>query len=214
MKHTAILDAAEDIIATEGLEALSMSKVAKAVKIAKGTVYLYFESKEEIIGGLTIRARRELLAYFKEYCSRTNDPLEKIKQIFWADFYFYKEKHTYHELVSFYEQNTGLEEKGELAMSSYHISQFVEGIIEDAKRKKVIRQDIISSLQGFVFWGMAVGILQIVNTKHDQLAKYFGKSEKEFYSVFVENVISGLLPEKILPAQGSVYQRVVQESKK
>jgi len=86
-KYIAILDAAENIIAQNGLDALSINKVAAKANIAKGTVYLYFENKEEIIGALTIRARTILLEYFKTYCERESDPIMKIKAIFWADYY-------------------------------------------------------------------------------------------------------------------------------
>lgn len=193
-KYIAILDAAEAVIKKDGLHGMSINKVARKAKIAKGTVYIYFESKEEIIGGLTIRARRALMEYFKHYCGKVEDPIEKIKNIFWADYYFFKEKHTYHELVAFYEQNTGLKETRELAMASFAIASFVKNIIEDAKEKKLIRQDIESGLQGFIFWGMAVGTLQIINTKQEQLSKYFGKTEKEFYQYFVDNAIHSLRP--------------------
>ncbi len=193
-KYVAILDAAEAVLQKDGLEGLSINKVAKEAKIAKGTVYLYFESKEEIIGGLTIRARLTLLEYFKTYCGKQDDPIEKIKQIFWADYYFFKEKYSFHQLVTFYEQNTGLKESGDLAQASHNISVFIKDIIDEAKTKKVIRQDVDGNIQGFVFWGITVGILQIIETKGEQLEAYLGKSEKEFYTYFVNTTISSLMP--------------------
>ncbi len=191
-KYIAILNAAEKVIKKDGLSGMSINKVARAAKIAKGTVYIYFDSKEEIIAGLTIRARRTLLEYFKKYCDREKDPIDKIKNIFWADYHFYKEQKTYHELVAFYEQKTGLQETKDLAMSSFEISTYVKEIIEDAKSKKLIRKDIDSGLQGFIFWGMTVGILQIIDTKKGQLKKYFGKSTKEFFAYFVENSVASI----------------------
>lgn len=191
-KYIAILNAAESVLKAESLADLSINKVARKAKIAKGTVYLYFESKEEIIGELTIRARKKLLEYFIKYCDRQTDPIEKIKNIFWADYYFYKEHHTYHELVAFYEQKTGLKESAELAEAAFAIAVYVEKIIEDAKSKKLIRQEIESRVQGYIFWGMVVGVLQIINTKKGKFQKYFGKSEKEFYKYFVESTVEGL----------------------
>ena len=191
-KYIAILDAAEAVIQEESLDAMSINKVARKAKIAKGTVYIYFESKEEIIGGLTVRARQTLLEYFKKRCEKETDPVEKIKCIFWADYYFFKEQHTYHELITFYEQNTGLQDSPELTKAAMAIGTFVKDVIENAKAKKLIRQDIDSGLHGFMFWGMAVGILQIVETKKHQLSKNFKKTEKEFYKYFVENTVESL----------------------
>lgn len=191
-KTIAILDAAEAVMREEGLLSLSINKVAKKAKIAKGTVYLYFENKEDIIGSITIRAREKLLDYFKKYCDDKTDPIEKIKGIFWADYYFYKEEYTYHELVSFYEQNTGLIESGHLAETSYAIAHYLEGIIENAKTAQAIRQNIDAPALTFVFWGMVVGILQIVETKQEQLTNILGKSEIEFYRYFVDSTVDGL----------------------
>lgn len=44
-----LLDAAVDLIRSEGIEALTMDRVAEAAGVAKGTVYLYFESKGRLV---------------------------------------------------------------------------------------------------------------------------------------------------------------------
>lgn len=192
-KYKAILDAAEAVMGEEGLTALSINKVARKARIAKGTVYLYFASKEEIIGGLTIRARKSLLDYLQFYCDQKLEPLDRIKGVFWANYYFFKEQYSYHELVSFYEQHTGLTESGELEEASHAISHYIQNLIEEAKLKGVIRQEIDSSAMTFVFWGMVVGVLQIVETKHKMLHTFLGKSEREFYQYFIDSTLKGLI---------------------
>lgn len=44
-----IIDAATGLIKREGMSGLTMEKVAEAAGIAKGTVYLYFKDKEQLI---------------------------------------------------------------------------------------------------------------------------------------------------------------------
>jgi TetR/AcrR family transcriptional regulator, fatty acid metabolism regulator protein len=191
-KLHAILEAAELVMSDEGLQAFSISKIAKKAKIAKGTVYLYFDSKEEIIGSLTIKARKKLLEYFHEYCEKQSDPLDKIRAIFWADYDFFKERNLYHQLVSFYEQHTGLTEDGELAKTSYDISSYITNLIENAKNKGAIRDDLDSATTTFMFWGMVVGMLQLIETKQQQIGQYLQKDEKQLYEQFVEHTINGL----------------------
>ncbi|TAF65423.1 MAG: TetR/AcrR family transcriptional regulator [Cytophagales bacterium] len=58
-KEIAIIDAALQIIFTEGLVGLRMEHVAKVAKVATGTVYLYFKNKEELINHLFLRFKRE-----------------------------------------------------------------------------------------------------------------------------------------------------------
>lgn len=54
-KHTAILDAAYELFGSGGFYETKMSEVAERAGIAKGTVYLYFKSKEELFMAVTRR---------------------------------------------------------------------------------------------------------------------------------------------------------------
>ncbi|MEJ2719126.1 MAG: TetR family transcriptional regulator [Deltaproteobacteria bacterium] len=62
-RRKAILDAAFDLFAESSYEAVSMAAVAKRVVLAKGTLYLYFRTKEELF--LALQAQ-EFQAWFDE----------------------------------------------------------------------------------------------------------------------------------------------------
>lgn len=67
-KYEAILEAAKKVIAANGYENSQVSKIAREAGVADGTVYLYFENKEEILidlfneflGGFIEEVRQEL----------------------------------------------------------------------------------------------------------------------------------------------------------
>jgi TetR/AcrR family transcriptional repressor of nem operon len=67
VRRDQILDAAARVLVERGLAATTMAEVAEAASVAKGTVYLYFESKAELLAGL--RAR-----YFEEFASMLGGP--------------------------------------------------------------------------------------------------------------------------------------------
>jgi AcrR family transcriptional regulator len=48
MRRRAVLEAAETYFLEVGYEAFSMANLAKSIGVAKGTLYLYFETREEI----------------------------------------------------------------------------------------------------------------------------------------------------------------------
>jgi AcrR family transcriptional regulator len=62
-----ILDAAARVLVERGLAATTMADVAEAASVAKGTVYLYFTSKAELLAGL--RAR-----YFEGFAAVLDGP--------------------------------------------------------------------------------------------------------------------------------------------
>jgi TetR/AcrR family transcriptional repressor of nem operon len=55
VRREQLLDAAEEVLLERGLAAATMADVAAAADVAKGTVYLYFESKTELLAGLRAR---------------------------------------------------------------------------------------------------------------------------------------------------------------
>jgi TetR/AcrR family transcriptional repressor of nem operon len=67
VRREQILDAAARVLVERGLAATTMAEVAEAASVAKGTVYLYFESKAELLAGL--RAR-----YFDDFAARLGEP--------------------------------------------------------------------------------------------------------------------------------------------
>ncbi|MCF3639715.1 TetR/AcrR family transcriptional regulator [Rhizobium sp. TRM95111] len=59
-KREQILDGAKKIFMEQGFEAASMNDITRAAGVSKGTIYVYFESKEELFGDLIERERRRI----------------------------------------------------------------------------------------------------------------------------------------------------------
>jgi TetR/AcrR family fatty acid metabolism transcriptional regulator len=62
-KRQRILDAAVRVFAKKGFHATRVSEVAKAAGVADGTIYLYFESKDELLVSLFEDRVQKLLAF-------------------------------------------------------------------------------------------------------------------------------------------------------
>ncbi|WP_400164240.1 TetR/AcrR family transcriptional regulator [Brevibacillus sp. TJ4] len=63
-KYQAIIDAAVRVIAQQGYHNAQVSKIAKEAKVADGTIYLYFENKDDIL----ISLFNEKMGHFIETC--------------------------------------------------------------------------------------------------------------------------------------------------
>ena len=66
-----ILDAARDLFATQRYEAINIIDVAKRVDLAKGTVYLYFKTKEALFLEIL---QQEFLTWFNEIDAALSAP--------------------------------------------------------------------------------------------------------------------------------------------
>ncbi len=59
-KHTAILDAAIQVVAERGLAATPTSAISKAAGVAEGTLFTYFKTKDALVNALYLQIKREM----------------------------------------------------------------------------------------------------------------------------------------------------------
>ena len=75
-RQTSILDAAEKLFESVGYEKTTIEDIAHRTELAKGTIYLYFSSKEEIIIGLIDRGLQQLDENFEAINANTVSGLQ------------------------------------------------------------------------------------------------------------------------------------------
>jgi len=73
-----ILAAARRVMYRHGLEAFTMEEIASAAGVAKGTIYLYFQGKEELIQALMSQVGENLLLDLKAVIDSPGSPEEKL----------------------------------------------------------------------------------------------------------------------------------------
>lgn len=81
-KRELILNSAENLMLSVADTDISISMIAKEAGIAKGGIYYYFKSKEEIMYAVLKRAYRRAILDYSELESPELPALEKIKLLF------------------------------------------------------------------------------------------------------------------------------------
>jgi AcrR family transcriptional regulator len=79
-----ILDTAEKLFAAKGYEAATINDILEAVKIAKGTFYYHFKSKEEVLDAIIERHINIGVFKAKEIIASNLSPLHKFLAIIMA----------------------------------------------------------------------------------------------------------------------------------
>jgi AcrR family transcriptional regulator len=80
-RRRSILDAARELIATEGLGALTMERVAEGAELAKGTLYLQFAGRGELLAELVIDWLDGMSRRFADARASVADPLGAMEAI-------------------------------------------------------------------------------------------------------------------------------------
>jgi AcrR family transcriptional regulator len=78
-KKKAILDAAERIVAEDGMAGMTMGQVANAADVATGTLYLYFKNKGSLLAAVNARLNREVNQYMAQKMSLYQTGSEKVR---------------------------------------------------------------------------------------------------------------------------------------
>ncbi len=81
-REALILKAAEDVLMEKGYHETSVDEIAARVGIAKGTVYLHFPSKEDLVVAIFERDMQQLLQSIDSTLESMTTAREKIEAIF------------------------------------------------------------------------------------------------------------------------------------
>jgi AcrR family transcriptional regulator len=99
VRRCAIIAAAAQLFAELGYSQCEMDRLAATLKIAKGTLYLYFTSKEELFCACVDDGMRRLQTTLHAVAAAEEDPLDKIAAGIFAYLKFFDEHSYYAELL-------------------------------------------------------------------------------------------------------------------
>ncbi|HID88683.1 MAG TPA: TetR/AcrR family transcriptional regulator [Anaerolineae bacterium] len=102
-RRQTILRAARDVFLEEGFHRATVDSIAERAEVSKGTVYLYFESKESLLAHLLLEGLEALLGYLEEAYApgRTLDAEERLRRLGWAYIQFFqREPHYFRFLMA------------------------------------------------------------------------------------------------------------------
>jgi AcrR family transcriptional regulator len=144
-KKTTILLSAAKVFAKDGFEKATIDDIIKKAKIAKGTVYYYFNSKEEIFNAIVSEAISTFDKKTKESISASEDVVSQLEAFIETEKnYILKYRDVFTVFV------------GELIKKARSFKQ-LEQIIDRGKKEKLIRNDIDTKfISDAIFWMVAM----------------------------------------------------------
>jgi|SRR5215207_8733497 len=80
-RRDAILRAAIDVFAGHGFFNAQVADVARAAGVAAGTVYLYFEGKDDLLVSIFEKTMREAIADGRSSIAAVRDPVEQLRTV-------------------------------------------------------------------------------------------------------------------------------------
>lgn len=169
-----IVDAAEKLFFTKGFINTAMDEIAAEAELSKGTLYLYFKSKEDLYLAINHRGLSILEKMFKSASLKGENGLAKTYNIGQAYFEFSNKYPNYFNAMIYYESHDidldlhessaqSCEEQGQRVLA------VVASAIEQGISDESIRADIDPMDAATVLWAHSTGVIMILALRGQHL---------------------------------------------
>jgi AcrR family transcriptional regulator len=195
-----IIDAAEKVFFSRGFESATMDEIAEMAELSKGTLYLYFRSKEDLQFAIFMRGSDILMKMMKENLSTESTGYQGLLELADSFINFSREYEDYFSLFMYYESSrmdslnidqdqlqVYLKEDSPLALVTH---QVIRGIQDGS-----LRDDLSAEVFSATLWSQMLGVLIVLNNKAD-LYEIFNLKADEILQTHLELVSYGSVPKK------------------
>lgn len=134
----AIRDAAMRVVARKGYDHVTVQDIADEAGIAKGTVYLYFKSREDILEKTMTLSFSELQTRIREAIETGGTFAEALGRVVETQLQYFEEKQEFFRLYLAMAEPLGQRRLRKHAVYRTHIAQLVT-MVETAAKKREIR---------------------------------------------------------------------------
>ncbi len=195
-----IIVSAEKVFFSGGFESTTMDEIAEMAELSKGTLYLYFKSKEDIQFAIFMRGSDILMKMMKDNLSAECSGYQRLLELADSFIRFSRENRDYFNLFMYYESNrmgalnidqaqlqVYLKEDSPLALVT---QQVIMGMQDGS-----LRNDLSAEVFSATLWSQMLGVLIVLNNKAD-LYEIFNLKADEILQTHLELVSNGSIPIK------------------
>ncbi|WP_141430483.1 TetR/AcrR family transcriptional regulator [Bacillus sp. 03113] len=201
IRRNDIIDAAERVFFAKGYSAATMDDVSKEAEFSKRTVYVYFNSKEQIYFEIMLRGYRLLKDMLeKEWENkRAGDSLNYIRKMGRILFDFSKKYPDYFEAIVEYENGEKDFDKGVTDQSReecYTLGEQVFGFLiyalKDGVEEGGIRRDLDLKNTALILWSCVVGVFTMAKRKSNYFQHFHQKNSEDLIPEAFELLIRSI----------------------
>lgn len=124
-----LMDTALQLFSTKGFHSTSISQITNEAGVAKGILYHYFKSKDELLVAIINKGTGELFTLFSE-ALKLEDPKTQLEQIIRVSVQAMKEKKLYWQLFS-------------ALITQMHDNKIIQDILKPMTQKSIIQMELL-----------------------------------------------------------------------
>jgi TetR/AcrR family fatty acid metabolism transcriptional regulator len=171
-KYKRIIDAATKVFAKKGFYNAKVSEIAHEAGIADGTIYIYFNHKDDILISLFEEKMSEVLDNMKKQISLETDPLKKIEKFALVHLKLIQDNKDIAEIIQVELRQSSKFMKNYRNTKFFEYLDLIGHIIQEGKEKGLVREDILPGIAKRAFFGAL-----------DEMSRFWVLSKRPKYDI-------------------------------
>jgi TetR/AcrR family fatty acid metabolism transcriptional regulator len=171
-KYRRIIDAAAKVFAKKGFYKAKVSEIAQEAGIADGTIYIYFDHKDDILISLFEEKMKEVLDNMRKEISVESDPLKKIEKFALVHLKLIKDNKDMAEIIQVELRQSSKFMKNYRNPRFFEYLDLIGDIIREGKQRGTVREDILPGIAKRAFFGAL-----------DEMSRFWVLSKKPKYDI-------------------------------
>ena len=197
-----IMKAAEKLFFEKGYAGTSIDDISKESEYSRRTIYVYYESKEDILHHIIEKGLEELKQDIEDAICTGDDFISVYKGICMAmskyqSAYPHSEDRVNHADSRNLDLDNISDTVKHILRLGTEINTLLAAFIEEGKESGVVRKDVVPMLTVYVLWSGITALLTLNRTKGSFISNQFSISENEFLDYGFRQLINSILEERI-----------------
>jgi TetR/AcrR family transcriptional regulator, fatty acid metabolism regulator protein len=171
-KYYRIIRAATKMFARKGFYKTRISEIAKEAKVADGTVYIYFENKDDILISLFEEQMKAVMDNMVEQISEETDPVKKLEKFALIHLQLIEQNPNMAEIIQVEVRQSSK------FMKEYKNEKFVQyldliaKIVLEGQEKRIFKKEVIPGMAKRAFFGAL-----------DEMSRFWVLSTRKQYDI-------------------------------
>jgi TetR/AcrR family fatty acid metabolism transcriptional regulator len=186
IKKQLIIQAAIEIFSKNNFQNATIAEIAKKADVAEGTIYQYFENKEDLFFSIPVEKTKEFCRELELHLQGIHGVFNKIRKFIWYYLYFFKMNPEYARTLMLEMRVSKSFVKTKSYRSFKPFTNQILEIIEEGQKDGMIRKDV----NIYVLRQLILGILEHIVTrwllkgeKYDLLEHYHQVSDLVIHGI-------------------------------
>lgn len=205
-----IITAAEQVFFHKGLALATMDEIAEAAELSKGTLYLYYKSKEDLYIAVALRGTAIMERMFREAAAGDGHPFQLLSNLGDAYLSYFKQYRNYYRMTYFFDVRdihgmVSPEMQQECDAWSNRIWHSVVGIIQKGIDQGYLRDDTDPLQAGVMLWANCDGLMRLFDGHEAEWLDSNGMNLDDVLRTSSRCLIRGMMSDKGLKSAATLF---------